>query len=217
MAIAYDNAVAGEDNTAGTSITLALNVGTGSDRFLVAGVGTGVSGGVYRVSGVTYNGDALTQRVGTIAPQSNFVHGLWYLVNPDSGNNNLVANFSASASLSWMGAASYTGVAQTAPEASNSGTGAGTTEVGSAVSTSDNAWGVMWGVNNGTNLNASTGCIERADGVRGSIFDSNGPKTPAGTISMTFTGANDNHGFLAFALAPSGGSAPNTTNFFPFI
>ena len=208
MAIAFDAAVGGEDNTAGTSITLSLTVGSGSDRMLVVGVGTGVTGGIYRVSGVTYNGDAMTQRVGTIAPQANFVHGLWYLINPDSGTNNVVASFSTSASLSWMGAAAYTGVAQTAPEASNSGTGAGTTEVGSVVSTSDNAWGVMWGVNNGNSISASTGCTERADGVRGSIFDSNGPKTPAGSISMTFTGTNDNHGFLAFALAPAAAAAP---------
>lgn len=217
MSVLFDNAIAGEDNTAGTSITLSFTVGSGSNRFLIAGAGTGVSGGVYCVSGVAYNGDAMTLRTGTIAPQSNFIHGGWWLASPDSGSNNLVATFSVSASISWLATASYSGVAQTAPEASNSGTGVGTTEVGSVVSSSNDAWGVMIGVNNGANISASTGCVERADASRMSIFDSNGPKTPAGTITMNFTGANDNHGFIAFALAPAVAAPTNTTDFFPFF
>jgi len=202
MAIAYDNA-ASLQVTSATSATVSLTVSSGSDRYLIAGAGTSISGGVYRVSGVTYNGVALTQRTGTIAPQSNFVNGGWYLANPASGANNLVASFTSSAPFGWLAGSCYTGVAQTAPEATNSGTGSGTTEVGSVVSTSDNAWGVMVGVNNGANLAASTGCVERTDATRMAMYDSNGPKTPAGTISMTFTGGNDNHGFIAFALAPA--------------
>lgn len=202
MAIAYDNAAASQA-TSVSSHTVSLTVGSGSDRMLVAGAGTAIAGGIYRVSGITYNGVPLSLRVGTIAPQSNFVNGIWSLVAPSTGANNLTATYTSTASFGFLGGASYTGVAQNAPEASNSGTGSGTTEVGSVVSLTDNAWGVMWGVNNGANLVASTGCVKRADAVRGAIFDSDGPKTPAGTISMTFTGGNDNHGFLAFSLAPA--------------
>lgn len=78
----------------------------GTDRFLIVGlqyyVGSG-GGGNVAITGVTYNGVAMTQ-IASVSPQSSSGGGsiaFYYLANPDTGTNNI--------SVSWTGSNSYLG------------------------------------------------------------------------------------------------------------
>src|SRR3989344_3768207 len=82
------SAGAGDEN-----ITWSHTVGTGNDRILVVGVYIrGVSQSP-TVSGITYNGTALTK----VNDETNGAVRVeqWYLLSPDSGTHNIVASFSA--------------------------------------------------------------------------------------------------------------------------
>lgn len=99
--------------------TFSHNVGEGNNRFLTVGVAY-VSGGS-TVSGITYNGVAMT-RLKDIS--ANGVGAtLWGLVAPATGPNNVVISWSGAAPGFATGAVSFLGVDQTALVA-DSGLGA---------------------------------------------------------------------------------------------
>jgi hypothetical protein len=113
MAIAFD----APSNTSGIQqATLTVShTCTGSNRVLIAMTGVSASA-VGNVSGVTYNGVAMT-------PLWNVVNGGgstrctgWYLIAPDTGTHDLVATFTGGGGANdeqALGGVSYTGVNQT--------------------------------------------------------------------------------------------------------
>jgi hypothetical protein len=190
MAIALDNTAEGLSASGATSVTVSLTVGSGSDRYLLAGV---FSNGADDVTGVTYASVAMTQLhkavVNVAAVGYLYIYGL---ANPSSGTNNLVASRSGSSSKIYAGGVSYTGVKQTGqPDATATTTTNGTQSSCTPTLTTiaDNCW--LFTVGHQDNLqtiSASTGATLRGNSNGGyGIFDSNGAKTPAGSYSMTVT------------------------------
>jgi len=104
----------------GNQLTWSHTVNSGSNRVLF--VELAIDGLGATVSGVTYNGVALTQ-VGRTA--GNHAVEIWRLINPPAGTYNVVANFTDSTAVAG-GATTFNGVNQSTPTgsyASGSGTG----------------------------------------------------------------------------------------------
>jgi hypothetical protein len=201
MAIAFDTAV--NQSVASGTNTLAMTIGAGANYLIVFAL---VLSGT---TTATWNGVAMTQS-GTTATTvaSGFKLYAYYLAAPATGTHNIVVTQSGATTLYIMGL-SYSGVAQTAPEASAgfNPAGAATSLTQTVTSLTDNAWGVCFGVNDQGSYAAGTGSTLRGTVMDAAVaaFDTNGPKTPAGTISMTQTGGNSsNLGGIIFAIAPSG-------------
>ena len=112
-AIAFDAKSSGSGSNV-TSVTVSHTV-SGSNTILFVSVGTKDGGGGAAVSGVTYNGVAMTN-ITTQNISSAYYQDLWYLINPSTGTNNIVASFGGvSADQAVVSAASYTGVLQISP------------------------------------------------------------------------------------------------------
>lgn len=115
VAIDAASSSASQPGNGATSTTLAHTV-TGSNTYLVCNVairdGTHLNG---MVSGVTYNGVAMTQL--GVDNYSAFSMELWGLVAPTTGTNNVVATYSASSGAKnvVLGCQSFTGVNQSTP------------------------------------------------------------------------------------------------------
>lgn len=124
MAITFD-AATGNKVTSATTNTWSHTVAVQSNRALLVSVDAGQA-----ITGVTYNGVAMTS-LGVVNYNSANEHlSLWYLLAPATGANNVVATASGSTFIIGV-SASYYGVAQTSTFgtfASNSGaTGAAST------------------------------------------------------------------------------------------
>src|SRR3989344_5537130 len=115
----FDSASESSDGAGDENITWSHTVGQGSNRVLVVGVYIRGLGNSPTVSGITYNGAAFTK-------VDDGTHGAvrveqWYLLNPDTGANNVVVSFSAASEGTRItGAVSLHGLVQAAPEATNS-------------------------------------------------------------------------------------------------
>lgn len=132
----------------GTTYTdTSITVGSGSDRCLFVWLGIN-AGNPPNVSGVTWNGAAMTQ-VGSSAGASDQPLSLWRLVNPAVGNHSLVATLGSSVSgaqvvVLW---ANMLGVDQTTPAGTSvSDTDTGTNPVLTAAPTGDAAGYPLCGV-----------------------------------------------------------------------
>lgn len=202
MAIAYSATTSGSGS--GTSVTYSHTV-SGSDTILfVSAFAPYPSTG--STTGVTYAGVAMT-KVDSNKPQANWDYSLWYLVNPAAGANNVVCTSSTSVSGSFYMsmAVSYTGASQTGqPDASGKANGSSTTLNQSVTTVADNSWVIGAGMSGAGTPTASTGVTSRNSQTFCRIGDSNGPKTPAGSYSMTYTtGSSDNWGLLMASFSPA--------------
>lgn len=162
---------------------------TGSNRFLAVDVSLLSAG--QTVTGITYNGVALSL-IGAQSTVTSFGRvECWGLVNPASGSNSIVVTISGSVASS-SAAVSYTGVHQTVPtEAFNS---AQATNVGAADATvtittiADNDWIHAAIATSDTAITAGQTTRNNVTGAGGSGADEDfGPQTPAGAKAMTYT------------------------------
>lgn len=216
MAIALDATSAPTTSGGGVTSLNRNHTCSGSDRILWVGAIT-VSSGAVAITGITYNSVAMT-KVTSVNPQGNWELSLWYLVNPATGTNTITAT-AASNVVNYirLSSASYTGASQTGvPDSSNSATGVTTSRTVSTTTVADNCWVVGHGMTGAGNIVPSTGLTTRSEVDSGSgssvLGDSNGPKTPAGSYSMTFTTASDSTGLIVASFAPSV-AASNNSNF----
>lgn len=164
---------------------------TGANRYLVVGVG--MLSVAQSVSSITYNSVALT----LLGVQSSLTGAarveLWGLVAPATGSNTIAVTLTG-AIASAGAAASYTGVHQSfSTEGFNS---AQATNVGAADATvnvttvADNDWVVDIVATDDTAITVGAGQTSRNNvtGAGGSAADSDeGPKTPAGSVTMSWT------------------------------
>lgn len=113
MAIARDATSSG--SVTGTSLTISHDV-AGSNRMLFVMPLEDASGlTATRITGVTYNGVAMTKLTETYRTfSSGLVQTLWGLVAPDTGTHDIVISLSASDTVSSQNA-SYTGCDQNLP------------------------------------------------------------------------------------------------------
>jgi hypothetical protein len=185
-AIAFDSSADLGDNAGlASSLTTSYTVGSGSNRLLVVFILGDLATGVDDITGVTYNGVALTlviKQTSFITPNNRLAY-MYYLLSPASGAHNIVISSSATHYLLAV-AASYANVA--ALDASgatdvawNSGAGSVSKTTNIAVNTA-NDWAVVAQMNSlgqPTNVGTSSNMTDRVHGVafgepRG--FDSSG-------------------------------------------
>ena len=210
MAIALDTAVS-QRVSSGTN-TVPMTIGA-SANYLVVHVVV-LSGTV----SVTWNGVSMTQVGVTATSAANgYKSYSYYLAAPATGTHNIVATQSGSTTLYVMGI-SYSGVAQTAPEAAvaSNPSGGATSLVQTITTLTANAWTTCSSTNDQQppNLTASTNSTLRGSVMDNSVgaFDSNGPIASPGSFSMTQTGGSSvNRMGIILSLAPlaSTASAPD--------
>lgn len=188
MAIAFDATANSGLQTMTSPYSYNLTV-AGDDRFLVVGVA--FSGLGQSVTGITYNGVALTLIEAKNSATSRRAE-LWGLIAPATGTNSVTVTLS-SAVTSISGAMSFTGVDQSTPnEADANASGAGTSDISVAVTTvADNDWVVDFASTGDTAATVGAGQTEKvnvADMMFGSgLMSYEGPKTPAGSVTMSWT------------------------------
>lgn len=101
------------DATATTTKTQSVTVNPGSNRFMLVATAHENAGGA--VSGITFNGVALTKIDAVGATTWSHVE-MWYLINPDVGTFNVVANKASTGGNRWgIGVYAFDGVHQTTP------------------------------------------------------------------------------------------------------
>ena len=166
---------------------------TGSDLVLVVGVS--IRHNTVTVTGITYNGIALTQ-IRTDGRTSLTYSEIWFLKAPATGSNTIAVTLSGGPTRSISGAVSLTGVDQTTPnDADNGATGSSTTPSASVTTVADNAWIVdVVAVRTGSSETITVGSgqtqrwnvLDGANGLRAG-GSHEGPVTPAGATTMDWT------------------------------
>lgn len=219
MAIAYDFSSTGNANP-GTSVTVAHTC-TGSDLLLLVGILTNDT--TDKVTGVTYNGVAMTRLAAYQAVTTNFFGFTYYLLAPATGANNIVASRSDSGLIGCMGA-SYTGVSQSGfPDSNASGTDAAGNFSATTTVVAANCW--LWAnvrSNNnvsGITAGASTTIRQNVFGSAGVMADSN---AIVGTGAQSLNFVVDNGGetywhVVSFAPAAAAGGAVRDARFLTLL
>lgn len=212
MAIAYQSSNTGSGSTAG-STNVSLNVGTGSDRFLVVSVqynhppySSFVDGDV---TSVTYNGTNATKLDAISALYQGQGLNLWVLQNPSSGTNNVTVTYNTDC-YPYIAVAAYTGVAQSVTNNSptghlleNESNSASSSSFDiSVTTTADNSWivGCFRTINTPT---AETGSYIRVGTNSGFILDTDGAKTPTGSYSIGINQTASAAAGIIATLAPA--------------
>lgn len=209
MAIAVDATSSGIANV-GTTHTFSFTCGSGANRILF--VATYRNAGTDTVSGVTYNGVAMTVVNQKVFGGNNIY--LWYLVNPASGANNVVVTttsslFCASCCVSYTGA-SQTGV----PDSSNTNSAISASGLTcSSTVVAANCWLVeAEGNTSGGAPTAGAGSFIRITGtnIAVQIVDSNGTVS-TGSQSLIVTGdSSRDYGGVIASFAPAAATtSPN--------
>ncbi len=198
MAITFDAASTG--NAAGFSHTCG-----GSDRLLLV-----LTSGSGTLTGVTYNGVALTSLGSPGATAFGATSSVWYLVAPATGTHTIAC---AGTSLNLdLAAVSYAGASQLVPEViATTASAAGAATWTSTITTlTDAGWLVVgsWSYFFGNPPSAGAGLTLRQIGAthKNGWFDSNGAVSPAGSVSGTTTqtgGGGWPITHVALAVAPA--------------
>ena len=212
MTAVYENSGGSEFNASGrTSHTFSYTVGSGSNRVLFVGVGSYNATGGNKVSGVTYNGVAMTL-VDTAEAQSNTFISLWRLDNPASGANNVVVTFSTSQTYGWCVAGSYEDAGTPDASAKQDRDTDTTTEV-TVTTVTDNSIlvGIMF--DNSSGQTATANSIERIQVGRSALFESSTAKATAGAFLITSTNASTASCGIFAALPPAGGGGVQNSAF----
>lgn len=187
------------DNGSGTASLSYSHTVSGSDTALVVGVMTDET-----VTGVTYDGVSMTPVNSVVNFPSDNNEYLYYLTNPSTGSHNVIVTTSASATI-YSDAASYTGVSQTGqPEENNTATTTGASLSAAVTTTSDNNWLVGAFRNGAGDTTAGADTTLRGTSGPFNLFDSNGPKNPARSYSLSVTISNSQTAGLVLSLAPVG-------------
>jgi hypothetical protein len=188
------------------SVTFALNCTGATDPGVMVFLSNRTLG---NVTGVTYNGDALTNEVEAL--NSGVAgHEIWSRTAADLGNNNVVISNSGF-QLHTAYATCLSGTDQTdIVEATTSvATGFGSSITGSVTSLTDGAW-LMTGINlqNNNTLTPDSPEIElydedNPDGSLGRTGVSYLEKATAGSETMGWTFSGDNHAMVLAVVKPS--------------
>lgn len=188
--------------TNGGGLTSWSHTVTGVNPTLWVGI-TGNTSNTDGVSGVTFNSVAMSL-VGKIQTPSNRYVYLFGLINPATGAHT-VALSGADLTNASGASASYINCNQALqPEASATNSATASSSLATSVTTVTNrAWTILYAHGNvSASPGAGAGLTSRdADTTLGALFgDSNGAITPAGSTSLTITGAADNFGVVMAAI-----------------
>lgn len=171
----------------------------GSNRIMWIGFSTSGS-----VRGVRVEGTPAT--FATRSPVGGQPVYLYFRVNPLSGENSWEVETETTTFI-YADIGSYTGAKQSdQPDAVGANFLASTSVSTSVVTIADNSWAVLVARNDDDgNTDAGTGSTERIAATGYAQFYDNGPKTPAGSLSMTVTNAgafNTTTAMASFSPAP---------------
>ena len=163
------------------------------------------------VSGVTYNGVAMTQGVKRAMTVGEAY--VYYLANPSSGANDISVSLSSSESAFMGMGTSFTGVNQGAPEATGTGSSTSTGLV-SVTTVTDNDWLVgIFVTEAGSALTVGANTTQRKGNTGTAIsVDTNAAQTPAGAKTMTATNGSGLIISAAITLQPAGAVASSTSS-----
>jgi hypothetical protein len=213
MAIAYDSSASG--TSAGTSTTFAHTC-AGSNRILFV---EAYSTSGDDVTGITYNGAAMTQVSKVSKSGSSEKLYLYYLLAPATGSNNVVVSRSGSGGFLHGASASYTGALQSGvPDsfATSAPVGNDTSISISTTSILDNCWLVgSFVCDNGGITAGSSTTVRAGDTSFDVIADSNGAKTPAGSYALAINCNNAGRAGIVASFAPSASTV--NANFLMFM
>jgi len=190
-----------ESNTSSKTLS---HTCSGSDRILfVAGY---IRGNGIVPTGATYAGQNMTKIGSNLVVSTNYYDKifLYYLINPPTGANNIVVNFSSS-NYNCIAGVSYTGAKQSGvPDASTENGPTSTQTLTTNLTTiANNCWTLLVGISVNGSVVAGSGTTKRADFVNGAIFDSNGAISPAGSTSLSFSNTNtENKAAIMISFAP---------------
>ncbi len=203
-AIHYDTS-ADLGNTSGTTLTASYTATSTNPLLLVYIHG---STDTDNITSVTANGVAMT-RIENPVFQGRYDY-LYYVTGVSGTFNIVITNNGSGDTYIGALASSYAGVDQSGPESTNSVTANSSTVAVPISTTANGSWqmGVFGGL--GYTLNSITNGTFRQPTTSNDnhTFDSNGPLTPAGTI--TFTGnyaSSANHYGIVASFAPASGSS----------
>ena len=216
MAIAFDDGVMTNGWVSSTSNPTLSKTNTGSNLVLFVGVGT-YNASLITVSGITYNGVALTKvdNITAALEGNNQDTELWYLDGPATGANTISVTLSGTASFASIAAASYTGKTSSGIDAfaksQNTSTSSTSPACNVTISASD-CWlvGFAHSRSAGFNLTAGTGTTVRASAgsIGHAIGDSNGVVGP-GSTTLSFVDALTPTwpGVVSASFSAAGGAA----------
>lgn len=203
MAIAFDT-IANDPASSSAYVT------SGSNRLLLYGIQGGTA------TSVTYGGIALTKLI-DILDSSGAGFQLWYLVNPASGSNTFVHDSSGARHF----LVSYSGVLQSGfPDSSATNNSTTNPKTLATTTVLDNSWIAAFAMDSQGSVAQSTGATRGTIGGFAIWFDSNAPKTPAGSYNSTASwtaGAGSNCAMLVVSFAPALAAATTPSGSFNFI
>lgn len=212
MAIAFDTFSSGKSNS--TSSLVVSHTITGSDTILV--VQTMCNGAF--TTGVTYNGTSMTLLLqDKNGGGGGSGTGVYYLLNPSTGTNNIVASLSTNFIV--CTAVSYTGVSQISfPNTSSKEdfpADNGANQTNTITPGVDDCWvigGAFVNLNAATTAGAGTTVRVSDSNAAGGLGmgDNNAAINPAASTSLVFASSSAGRfGWIA-AMEPSGGGAVAT-------
>ena len=189
---------------------------SGSDRVLVVGISDrngNANGDV--VTGVTYNGVAMTRVEYYTAGSLQCAAWLYVLINPATGTHNVTVSNSNSAIALSSTSASYTGCDQTTQPSSHNQGAATTQNYGLAVTSPTNGWVVSFISSYYTAITSITNGTDRtgASYAYAKLADSN--SAVSGSYTITFNSSNSSpYSYTIVQLTLNPLATVNTASFF---
>lgn len=220
MAIAYVEGTSGGAGATNALTITTFTISSGSNLCLVVGAAAndGVAGD-RDVSSITWNGVALTKGAESDDTAEFDNTEIWFLLNPDTGNHNLVVTCGGTCTIISAVVAVYSGVKQTGqPDATDVEDEASAASTTSTITTvADNSMIVSHCVchNQARSIDSLTGGNIRVNGDVGTAYDSaigDILTTSAGaqTVTWNFGGGNSAAQQANISLAPDTGGATST-------
>lgn len=202
MAIAFSQVASANSNN-GSSTTHSY---TGNGLASVTAVTNGIAFVVFDTPGlsidptsVTWGGVSMTKIATVNQTTRGNTESMWYVLNPASGAVTVVDNY-ASASSPNMNWAVYSGVKQSAPEASNTGYAAASSLSISVTTITANAWVVGYFTNNSGTGTAGTNTTSRTNNVL-CIGDTNAAVVTPSSQAQNWSAGTEWTG-IVISLAP---------------
>lgn len=185
----------GNNGASSNILTTQYTVSPNENRILIVGIIGDVVNGADDITSVSYSGSSMTFSGKTISYQNRWQY-LYYLMNPPSGAHNIVIN-SATVHYLGAGAIDYSGVAAIDSVKTSKTDYNATTHTSSITTEKNNSWVVCFeeGYSSAGPATAGAGLFRRnyQSGFNiWTLFDSNGPISPAGVYTITTNRPNDN-------------------------
>lgn len=184
-------------NSGASSLTFTSPSVSGTHTYGVVGVLVQTS---LTITGVTWNGTAMTFVGGQTNNGGTDRIELWAIQSPSAGATSIVISRTGSSNGIFGHAACYSSVKQTTRDAvATLDQLSGTTLTSSLTSVATYTWGVLFAKSETSTLSASTNTTFRSAGGALVLGDSNGVFTPAGSKSMVVTSAVDSENYSVMA------------------